>query len=123
MEVTQKKIGKAVVLSLSGRLDQQGTPNINAPLSSGEVFIVLDMEDVDYVASSGISGLLSLVRRAREKDGDVVLARLQKQIATVIKSMRLDKVFDVYNDVKSAAAAVVEGPTKPIPELKDDDRK
>jgi len=123
MEVTEKKIGNAVVLSLSGRLDQQGTPRIYAPLSAGEMFIVLDMEDVDYVASSGISALLSLVRRAREKDGDVVLARLQKQISTVIKSMRLDKVFDVYSDVKSAAAAVVEGPTKPIPDLKDGNRR
>ncbi|NOZ22588.1 MAG: STAS domain-containing protein [Planctomycetes bacterium] len=122
MEVTQKKIGGALVLSLDGRLDQLAAPLLNGPLNSGNLFIVLDMEGVDYVASSGISLLLSMTRRAREQDGDIVLARMQRQIATVITSMRLDKVFDVFTDVESAAKAVVEGPTKPPPEERESPR-
>ena len=119
MEVTEKKIGDALVLSIEGRVDQQGTPKLNAPFNAGNIYLVFDMHGVDYIASSGISALLSIARRTREKGGDLVLARLQIQIATVVKSMRLDKVFDVYNDVESAAAAVVEGPTKPPPEPRD----
>lgn len=122
MEIKEKKVGSAIVLSLEGRLDQLGAPRLNAPLSAGNLFIVVDLEGVDYVASSGISVLLRLAKRAREKGGDVVLARLQPQISAVVKSMRLEKVFDVYNDVASAAVAVVEGPHKPPPESGDRDR-
>ena len=84
MEVTQKKIGDALVLSLAGRLDQLAAPQLNGPLNTGHLFLVLDMEGVDYVASSGISLLLSMTRRAREKNGDIVLCCMQRQIATVI---------------------------------------
>ena len=120
MEVTQKKVGKALVLSIEGRLDQQAAPKLNGPLNAGNVHLVLDMAGVDYIASSGISLLLNMVNRARAKGGNVVLVRLQLQIAAVINSMRLDKAFDVYTDVKSATAAVVEGPTKPSPDIKDE---
>lgn len=122
MEITQRKVGDAIVLSLKGRLDQLAAPKINVPLSTGNLYIVLDMEGVDYVASSGISLLLSMTRRAREKNGDVVLACVQRQIATVITSMRLDKVFDVFTDIESAAKAVVQGPTKPPPEERESPR-
>ena len=64
--------------------------------------IVVDLQDVDFVDSSGLGLLIALLKRAAQRDGDVKLAGLQKNVRMVFEITRTYKVFDIYDSVEEA---------------------
>ncbi|NBO94063.1 MAG: anti-sigma factor antagonist [Planctomycetia bacterium] len=51
--------------------------------------IVLDMSEVNYISSAGITPLLTLVKAVREKKGRLVLAGLTPTVEDVFQASRL----------------------------------
>ena len=57
----------------------------------------LDLQTVTYVDSSFLGALVAALKHALAMKCDVVLLGLQKDIADLLKLIRLDKVFKIYN--------------------------
>jgi len=57
MEISKRKEKDALVISLKGRLDAVTSPVLEKDLTDlmagGERFLVLDLEDLDYISSAG----------------------------------------------------------------------
>lgn len=101
MGITQQKLGhNAWLVSVSGRLDQTQTPDLELQLSSlleqGHNRIVVDLSDVHYINSGGLRCLVTAWRKAKKEGGNVVLTGLRSRVHEVFSMVGFDKVFDVY---------------------------
>lgn len=100
---------RVAVISPAGRLDSNSSTLLEQTLSTllekDFVWLVVDMADVDYIASSGLKVLVAAWRRARENSGDVVLSNLQPRIVEIFEMVGFDMLFQVFQDLDAAVAA------------------
>ena len=100
---------RAAVITPSGRLDSNSSPRLERALSmqlqQGTTWLLVDMEDVEYIASSGLKVLVAAWRRARDAGGDVVLAGMQPRIIEIFEMVGFDMLFQIYPDLHAALAA------------------
>jgi len=68
--------------------------------------IILDLQDLKYVDSAFLGALVSALKYAISKKLDIVLVGLRTDIRDLIKLIRLDKVFKIYNYAEEAQFAV-----------------
>ncbi|NQV29728.1 MAG: STAS domain-containing protein [Candidatus Marinimicrobia bacterium] len=63
--------------------------------------IMINMENVRMVDSTGLGGLLFAKRQATIKGGECYLVKPQQKIASLIKISKLDEVFIIVDDEKA----------------------
>ncbi|HVV56117.1 MAG TPA: STAS domain-containing protein [Mucilaginibacter sp.] len=68
--------------------------------------IVLDVQELKYVDSAFLGALVSSLKYAIALQLDIVLVGLRNDIRDLIKLIRLDKVFKIYNYSDEAIAAI-----------------
>lgn len=57
--------------------------------------LVIDLADVEFCDSSGLSALLIADRKMKEHGGKVRLLHVHKKVLTLIKISMLDRVFEI----------------------------
>ncbi len=103
--VTQQ--GVATVISLQGNLmggpDATGlNSQIHELLAAGKKNIVLDLEGVEFVNSSGLGMLIGGASTLKNAGGKLKLAHASEKIRTLIKITKLTPVFEHYDSVNAA---------------------
>ena len=71
--------------------------------------IVLQLEHVDFVDSSGLGALVRLMQSARAKSGDIKLTGLPPKIRKTLEMTQLISQFEVYDSVEEAITAAYLG--------------
>lgn len=56
---------------------------------------VIDLAAVDFIDSSGVGALLSVLRRLPQGEGTVTLRAMKPQVLSVIELLRLHRVFQI----------------------------
>jgi anti-anti-sigma factor len=83
-----------------GRLDLPAARAMEDALNElcdlGRARIVVDLSEVEYMASAGLKALLTGVRRARLLNGDVRIAALHERVREVFEMSGFDQVFSLY---------------------------
>lgn len=108
MKFEVMKNGKATILKLRGRkLDATVCPELKAEflvLCKPKVtqLLIVDMTEVMFCDSSGLSALLIADRTMREHGGRVHLVRVSKKILDLMKISQLDRVFTISDKVADA---------------------
>jgi anti-anti-sigma factor len=64
--------------------------------------LVIDLSDVEFCDSSGLSALLIAERKMRENGGTVKLVGVHKKVLSLIKISHLDRTFQMYDTVTKA---------------------
>lgn len=94
------------VVRLEGRLDAYTCPAVKADLNDliaeGHLKIVIDMQEVPFMDSSGLSSLVSGLRLVREKGGNLALSGVQEKVQVVLRLTMLDRVFPIYPTPEAA---------------------
>ncbi|MCH8852997.1 MAG: STAS domain-containing protein [Planctomycetes bacterium] len=62
-------------------------------------FLLLDFSEVEIIVSRMINSLVLMVKRVRAEGGQVHLCGLDPKVERVFKTMRLDRVFDMYESL------------------------
>lgn len=101
MEISHNDIGDNVVLvTLNGRLDATTSGDVKEffqrLINNGSRKIVVDLQRVSFIDSSGLVALVSGLRMAKEKDGRLVLCAAQPQAQLVFRLTMLDRVISVH---------------------------
>jgi len=68
----------------------------------GENRIVVDLNNVSFMDSSGLGVLVAGLKRARERGGELALVFGEGSVQKVLGITRLDKVFPTYGSVGEA---------------------
>jgi anti-sigma B factor antagonist len=64
--------------------------------------LIVDLSDVEFCDSSGLSALLIADRQLRQHGGIVKLAGVHKKVLSLLKISQLDKVFQIFDTVAKA---------------------
>ncbi len=85
-----------------GTPEQTMNEGVTRLLGEGHNRLVVDLAEVKKIDSSGIETLLVACQRAREKGGDVRLARVAPRFQTLLEIAQLTTVLKIYPDVETA---------------------
>jgi anti-sigma B factor antagonist len=110
MVIEDNKIGTLLVVKPMGnRLDADTSREFKEKIADwitqGETRMVLNLEEVDFIDSSGLGTLLSILRNLGEK-GHLVLCGIKENVMTLFRLTRINRVFEIYNGEAEAIAAV-----------------
>jgi anti-anti-sigma factor len=108
----QESSGEGVCcLAPQGRLDALTVPGfedaLRSHLSQGAAHIVVDLQDVTYISSSGLRALLTARRLFKSQGGDVKLCRLSPRVYEIFEMVGFTQIFGIYNSVETAQEAFV----------------
>jgi anti-sigma B factor antagonist len=102
--------GVTLAKLLDRRLDAAGAPDFKTRMGerigTGLSLLVLDLTSVDFVDSTGLSAILSALKRLPPEGGVLALAGCRKPVAELIKLTRLDRVLRLFATPEEAVEAL-----------------
>ncbi|MCB1196186.1 STAS domain-containing protein [bacterium] len=107
MELARARVSEeSVVVSITGKIDIQTSPELksevldiaNADIKS----ILLDFSGVTFINSSGLGGLINLLKEVKKQDAKLAIVNPSSFIVNLFKLTQLDKVFSIYNNIEEA---------------------
>lgn len=106
LEITTQQQDGVCALSLAGEVDVYTAPWLKEALveqiESGCARIIVDLDGVGFIDSSGLGVLVGGLRRAKEQDGAIRLVCTRDNILKVFRITGLDKVFPIFADISEA---------------------
>jgi anti-sigma B factor antagonist len=111
MKYTIDKREKYSILKLhESKLDSTIAPSLKSELitlhAEGIRNIILDLEEIKYTDSSGLSSLLVGNRILQEDGGIFILIKLADHALKLVKISQLDSVLNILNTLEEAIDAV-----------------
>ena len=71
-------------------------------LSKGHNKILFNLNDVDYIDTSGLGLLISSLLKVRMQKGELKLLKLSQKLQDVMQITKLYTVFDIFDDEAAA---------------------
>ena len=109
MEISARRHDDYMALSLTGRLDLNSSAKLKEEikkfLNEGDLRIMLDLNQVDFINSSGLGTLVSILKDVRMLKGRMVLCNLANYVQEIFEITQLSHIFDIYPTEQDAAAS------------------
>ena len=98
---------KLTVISFTGRLmhaedNEAIIKEVEEKIANGGSAFILDLEKLDYMNSSGLNVFVSILTKARNNGGDVIICSVPEKINQLLIITKLNSVFTVTKSVKEA---------------------
>lgn len=111
MKYTIDKQEKYMLIQLhESKLDSTVSPTLKSEFvtlnAEGNKNIILDLSQVKYIDSSGLSAILVGNRLSQDVGGIFVLAGVTEHVMKLIKISQLDSVLDIMPTIQEAIDAV-----------------
>ena len=107
-----REAGVAVVSPTVRRLDASVEPAFRqavvGTVQAGERRLVLDLSQVEFLDSSGLGALVSILKSLGSQ-GAMAVCGAQGAVLSLFKLTRMDKVFAIYPDRQEALARLAGG--------------
>ncbi|HEX9006746.1 MAG TPA: STAS domain-containing protein [Bacteroidota bacterium] len=87
LTLKERKLDSAIASELKGEFLILCKPKVET--------LIVDLNDVEFCDSSGLSALLIADRKMREHGGKVKLINVHKKVSSLIHISMLDRVFDL----------------------------
>ena len=111
MELTLRRRdeGEHTVVEAAGELDVYTAPRLRELLlgldAEGRHLVVLDLDALTFIDSTGLGVLVGGLSRTREAGGDLTLACASERVLRPFQITGLTEVFAVHPTVEAALAA------------------
>ena len=110
LAIASREVDGVTVLDLSGRItlgegSVQLRDAIRDTIGKGQLRILLDLGEVNYIDSSGLGELVSAFTTAKNQGASLKLLKLTKKVHDLLQLTKLYTVFDIYDDEASAIAS------------------
>ena len=97
------------VIDIRGEIDMYTAPRLRELLidlvSKGSYQLVVNLDKVGFLDSTGLGVLVGGLRRVRAHDGSLDLVCTQQRILKIFRITGLTEVFGIYETVDQAIAA------------------
>jgi anti-sigma B factor antagonist len=94
------------VISVEGEIDVYTAPKLREKLidlvNKGKFHLLVDMEKVEFLDSTGLGVLVGGLKRVRAHDGSLELVCTQERILKIFRITGLTKVFGIHNSIEEA---------------------
>lgn len=71
-------------------------------LSQAGTKLVLNLKHIEFIDSSGIGCIISLVKTAKSNEAEIKLCNLSGDVMDVIELLHLQMIFDIEKDVETS---------------------
>lgn len=107
MRLTTETIDGTVIIHIDEeRLDAHNSADLKLEFqqlfASGSPNLLVDLQHVRFIDSSGLGALVSGFKNATSSHGNLQLAALQPQVKSMFELTRLHRVFEIYQTVADA---------------------
>ncbi len=117
MELKTKNIGGITVIELAGRMTVDNiysltkliernvfpfTGKIEDPAGKSNSKVILDMEGVEAIDSSGLGTILFLAKKCRALGSDLKIVSIPPEVKRVFEIVNFDKIFHIFNSLDDA---------------------
>lgn len=107
MNLNLEKLNGYSVLSVEDeRIDAHNSGELKKTIlnmiEQGDARIIVQLEHVRFIDSSGLGALLSGHKNAAAKSGKLVLAGCRQQVLSMFELTRLNRIFEIYSDLNEA---------------------
>jgi anti-sigma B factor antagonist len=103
-----RTVGSHSVVDVKGEIDVYTAPKLREKLielvSEGSYDVVVNLEGVDFLDSTGLGVLVGALKRVKAHDGSLALVCTQDKILKIFKITGLTKVFPIHDTVEAAAS-------------------
>jgi len=104
-----RREGAALVVVLAGEIDMRHTPDVHSVLLDAcrkqPSVLVVNLEEVTHLDSSGIGMLVDVFRRVKEFGGQLALCGVRPEIYALFEITRLNALFSFYPTEAEALSA------------------
>jgi anti-sigma B factor antagonist len=107
MNISEKTINNYTIISLQGILNASSAPKLKTYIAGmpDEQSLVIDLENVEFLDSSGLGALVGIARKKKTSSAVMKLARMNERVKKVFEITQAYTLFDIYDDVSAAAEA------------------
>jgi len=109
LSLTTRTEGDRTVVKVDGEIDVYTAPKLREQLvdlvNAGKYHLVVDMEGVEFLDSTGLGVLVGGLKRVRAHDGSLRLVCTQERILKIFRITGLTKVFPIHETVDAAVSA------------------
>lgn len=106
MNIAETRRGNSLVVVPSGRMDSMTSPEFDRHLSAvierGDVDLVVDLSQLDYISSTGLSAFLAAAKKIKARSGRIALAGLNSRIRLVFEMSGFLRLFPIFDNVDAA---------------------
>jgi anti-sigma B factor antagonist len=113
LNVSSRSHDDHTIVTISGEIDLYTAPRLHGELAAliadgKPARVVVDMSGVEFCDSTGMNVLLSCLRRARERGGELEIASPKPAVRKILQVTGLDSVFTLVEDadLKTSKPAV-----------------
>lgn len=108
LTLTAHEVGGTTVVEVGGEIDVYTAPKlrdkISELISQGHYDLVIDLEKVEFLDSTGLGVLVGGLKKVRSHDGSLRLVCAQDRLLKIFRITGLAKVFDIHPTSSQALA-------------------
>lgn len=112
MQLTEQRVGSALLLKPAGRIDHATAESFRKALQPyldqtklGDA-IVLDLADIEYISSVGFQVLLGAQRKAKSQQFSLAVAALSPAVKGIFEMANFAKAIRCFDSVRDAVAEI-----------------
>ena len=108
LTLTTRDVGAATVVAVGGEIDVYTAPRlrdrITELVAAGRYQLVVDLEDVEFLDSTGLGVLVGGLKKVRAEQGSLRLVCTQDRLLKIFRITGLAKVFEIVESADAALA-------------------
>ena len=105
--------GKVKIIDIIGGLNTNTSSSVdeelNKIISEGYIYILVNGEKLDFIASSGLRVIMAASNKLRSAKGEIKLCELNSTVKNVFIMSSLEKVFGIFDTEDEAILAFPKG--------------
>lgn len=109
MDINHREVNGVQILNLKGRLDLASgsglKEQIKALMDQEKCTIHLNLQEVDFINSSGLGVLVSLMKEIRVKKGRLSLSNLASYVQEIFEITQLSHIFEIFTTEEEALSS------------------
>ena len=109
LSLQTREVDSRTIVSVGGEIDVYTAPKLRDKISElvgdGHHDLVIDMESVDFLDSTGLGVLVGGLKKVRAQEGSMELICSQDRLLKIFRITGLEKVFGIYGSVSDAISA------------------
>ena len=109
LTLTTRDAGGKTIVAVGGEIDVYTAPKLRDKITElvgdGHHNLVIDMENVDFLDSTGLGVLVGGLKKVRAHDGTMELICSQDRLLKIFRITGLAKVFTIHDSESAALGA------------------
>lgn len=106
MQIKKTKRDNFIIISLAGSMDAYDAEKFESEaaeiVKSGQKQIIVNLEKLDYISSSGLRALLSMRAQLSKGGGKFRLVSLRDKVLEVFRISKLLNIFEIFENAEDA---------------------